>query len=321
MSKRDYYEILGVSKDASQDALRQAHRRLARKLHPDVNKAEDASVRFSEVQEAYDVLSDSEKRAQYDRFGHSGMGSGQSGHPGSQGGGAPWSDVDPETFESVFGDFFRGAGGGSGGGFNTGGFSGQRRRARQAAPRRGSDLRHQLDITFLVAARGGSETLRLSGDDGSEEKIEVRIPAGVQDGATLRVRGKGGSGTAGGPDGDIRLKLKVGPHPWYRREGLDLLMDVPISITEAALGTTVELPLLHGSATLRIPPGTGSGVKLRMSGKGITDSKGVSGDFLAVVSVVGPKALSEEDQASLTDIGTRLEDPRRSMPWSETFES
>ncbi len=319
MSKRDYYEILGISRGASQDELRQAHRRLVRKLHPDVNKADDASTQFSEVQEAYDVLSDTDKRAQYDRFGHSGMGAGQ---PGQQGGGAPWSDVDPETFESVFGDFFRGSGGGrAGGGFDAGGFSGQGRRARQAPPRRGSDLRHELDITFLVAARGGTETLRLSGQDGSEEKIEVRIPPGVQDGATLRVRGKGGSGTDGGADGDIRLKLKVGPHPWYRREGLDLMMDVPISIAESALGTSVELPLLSGSVTLRIPPGTGSGVKLRMSGRGITDAKGVSGDFLAVVSVVGPKSLSEEDQASLSDIGTRLEDPRRSLAWSQSFES
>jgi DnaJ-class molecular chaperone len=319
MSKRDYYEILGISRDASQDELRQAHRRLVRKLHPDVNKAEDASSRFSEVQEAYDVLSDSEKRSQYDRFGHSNAGA---GHPGSQGGGAPWSDVDPETFESVFGDFFKGGGGGrAGGGFDSGGFSGQGGRARQAPPRRGSDLRHELDITFLVAARGGTETLRITGQDGSDEKIEVRIPAGVQDGATLRVRGKGGSGSAGGPDGDIRLKLKVGPHPWYRRDGLDLMMDVPISITESALGTSVELPLLSGSVTLRIPPGTGSGVKLKMSGRGITDTKGVSGDFLAVVSVAGPKSLSEEDQASLTEIGERLGDPRRVLPWSDSFES
>ncbi len=314
MSKRDYYDILGVSKEASQDDLRQAHRRLVRKLHPDVNKEDDASSRFSEVQEAYDVLSDPEKRSQYDRFGHSGMGAGQ---PGPQSGAAPWSDVDPETFESVFGDFF----GGGGGGFNAGGFSGQGRRARKPAPRRGSDLQHELDITFLVAARGGTETLRLSGQDGTEEKIEVRIPAGVQDGATLRVRGKGGSGSAGGPDGDIRLKLRVGPHPWYRRDGLDLMMDVPITIVESALGTSVELPLLSGSVALRIPPGTGSGVKLRMNGRGITDAKGVSGDFLAVVSVVGPKSLSEEDQAALAEIGERLEDPRRSLPWSESFDS
>ena len=319
MSKRDYYEILGISRDASQDELRQAHRRLVRKLHPDVNKAEDASTRFSEVQEAYDVLSDSEKRSNYDRFGHSGAGG---AHPGQQGGGAPWSDVDPETFESVFGDFFKGAGGGRpGGGFDAGGFSGQGRRSRQAPPRRGSDLRHELDITFMVAARGGTETLRLSGQDGSEEKIEVRIPAGVQNGATLRVRGKGGSGSSGGPDGDIRLNIKVGPHPWYRREGLDLMMDVPISIAESALGASVELPMLSGSVTLRIPPGTGSGVKLRMTGRGITNDKGDSGDFLAVVSVVGPKSLSEEDQAILSEMSERLDDPRRSLPWSETLDS
>jgi DnaJ-class molecular chaperone len=117
------------------------------------------------------------------------------------------------------------------------------------------------------------------------------------------------------------LKIKVGPHPWYRRDGLDLMMDVPISITESALGTSVELPLLAGSVTLRIPPGTGSGVKLRMTGRGITNDKGTSGDFLAVVSVVGPKSLSEEDQASLSEIGERLGDPRRSLPWSESLDS
>lgn len=328
MSKKDYYEILGVPRDAKADDLRKAHRKLVRKLHPDVNKEPDAAERFSEVQEAYDVLSDDEKRAQYDQFGFSGMG-GRAGHPGgsSGGGSGGWSDVDPETFESIFGDFFRGQGGGVRGGGSQGGFggfdgfgAGGGGRA-QPRPRRGSDLEHELSITFLVAARGGTESIRVSTRDGGSEQIEVRIPAGIKDGATLRVRGKGGGGLHGGQSGDILFKIRVQPHPWYRREGLDLIMDVPITIAEAALGTSVELPLLSGTVTLRVPPGTGSGKKLRASGKGITDSKGDSGDFLAVLSVVAPTQLSDEDARQLQELGARLPNPRSELPWSDMIGS
>ena len=323
MSKKDYYEILGVSRDAKAEDLRKAHRRLVRKFHPDVNKEADAAERFSEVQEAYDVLSDKEKRAQYDQLGFAGIGSG-GGHPGGSG---AWSDVDPETFDSVFGDFFRSQGGGSrsaGGqsgfsGFDGFGSSGGGRA--QPRPRRGSDLEHELSITFLVAARGGTESIRLSSQQGSSEQIEVRIPAGIKDGSTLRVRGKGGSGSHGGQSGDILFKIRVQPHPWYRRDGLDLIMDVPLTIVEAALGTSVELPLLSGTVRLRVPPGTGSGKKLRASGKGITDSQGASGDFLAVLSVVAPDDLSEEDTQQLEDIGTRLPNPRSALPWSDMIGS
>ena len=328
MSKKDYYEILGVSRDAKSDDLRKAHRRLVRKLHPDVNKEPDAAERFSEVQEAYDVLSDDEKRAQYDQFGFAGVG-GRTGHPGgsSGGGSGGWSDVDPETFESIFGDFFRGQGGGARGAGHQGGFggfdgfgAGGGGRA-QPRPRRGSDLEHDLSITFLVAARGGTESIRVSTQDGASEQIEVRIPAGIKDGATLRVRGKGGGGLHGGQSGDILFRIRVQPHPWYRRDGLDLIMDVPITITEAALGTSVELPLLSGTVTLRVPPGTGSGKKLRASGKGITDSKGDSGDFLAVLSVVAPTNLSDEDTRQLQELGARLPNPRAELPWSDMIGS
>ena len=329
MSKKDYYEILGVSRDAEPEELRKAHRRLVRKLHPDVNQEPDASERFSEVQEAYDTLSDKDKRAQYDQFGFAGMGGGGA-RPGgaSTGGAGPWSDVDPETFESIFGDFFRGQGGGGArssgaqegfGGFGGFGSSGGARA--NPRPRRGTDLEHELSITFLVAARGGAESIRVSSPQGSSEQIEVRIPAGIKDGATLRVRGKGGAGIHGGSAGDILFKIHVQAHPWYRRDGLDLIMDVPITITEAALGTTVKLPLLSGTVTLRVPPGTGSGKKLRASGKGITDSRGNSGDFLAVLSVVAPDELSEEDTRQLEELGARLPNPRASLPWADMIGS
>ncbi|MAJ45697.1 MAG: hypothetical protein CBC35_00025 [Planctomycetes bacterium TMED75] len=323
MSKKDYYEILGVSRDAKSEELRKAHRKLVRKLHPDVNKEPDAAERFSEVQEAYDVLSDDEKRAQYDQYGSTGFGGSARPGGGGQGPSGAWSDVDPETFESVFGDFFRTQGGASGGaGF--GGFGGHGSSGRghaQPRPRRGSDLEHQLSITFLVAARGGTESIRVSTQEGTSEQIEVRIPAGIKNGATLRVRGKGSSGRHGGASGDILFKIRVQPHPWFRRDGLDLIMDVPITISEAALGVTLQLPLLTGSVSLRVPPGTGSGKKLRASGKGITDQGGASGDFLAVLSVVAPSQLSEDDARHLEELGSRLPDPRADLPWTDMIGS
>ena len=317
MSKRDYYDILGVGKSADADEIRTAHRKLVRKLHPDVNKESDAAERFAEVQEAYDVLSDEEKRATYDRFGHAGMGAG-SASSGPGGGQGSWGDVDPETFESIFGSFFRGNGpsasGGFGGSEGFGGFGGGGRR--QPPPRRGSDLEHEITVPFMTAALGGEETIRLSGTDGSIQSIEVKIPAGITSGATLRVRGKGHPGASGGPDGDLRLKVRIAAHPWFRRDGLDLKLDVPISISEAALGTSVELPLLNGTVTVRVPAGTSSGARLRVPGKGITDAKGDSGDFHAVISISAPRELSEEQTRALEQLNDGFSDPRADLPWS-----
>lgn len=328
MSKRDYYEVLGVSKGATPEEIKTAHRRLVRKLHPDVNKAEDAAGQFSEVQEAYDVLSDEEKRSQYDQFGHAGVNGPYQSAGGAPGGGGAWSDVDPETFESIFGDFFRSRGGAAGhagpeagfGGFDYGDFS---RGARQQAapPRRGRDLKHEITISFMVAALGGTETIRLADADGSVQSIEVKIPAGITSGATLRVRGKGNPGYAGGSAGDLRLKIRIASHPWFRRDGLDLSLDVPITIAEATFGTTVELPLLKGTVSVRVPAGTSSGAKLRVTGKGIVDSKGTAGDFYAIISIAAPTDLSKEDQERLEEIGKSLSDPRASLPWSETNSS
>ena len=286
-----------------------------------MNKADDAAGQFSEVQEAYDVLSDEDKRTRYDQFGHAGVNGPQQGG-GAAGGGGAWSDVDPETFESVFGDFFRGragatqhAGPESGfGGFDFGGFSGGSHQ-QAAQPRRGRDLKHEITIGFMVAATGGTETIRLADADGSVQSIEVKIPAGIASGATLRVRGKGNPGFAGGSPGDLRLKVCIAPHPWFRSDGLDLTLEVPITIAEATLGATVELPLLKGSVSVRVPAGTSSGAKLRVSGKGIVDSKGKAGDFYAMISIVTPTELSDEDQQRVEELGKSLPDPRASLPW------
>ena len=311
MSKRDYYETLGLSKGADSAAIRNAHRKLVRKFHPDVSTADDAADRFSEVQEAYDVLSDDEKRKAYDQFGHAGL-NGAGMHDGPQAGGN-WSDVDPETFESIFGDFFQGGQGrsrGPGPGFGAAGATHAPR------PRRGSDLEHELSIPFYVAAQGGTESIRMSNAQGEIESIDVKVPAGITDGATLRMRGKGAPGRGGGSAGDLRLKVKLLAHPWFRRDGLDLLLEVPISITEAALGISLDLPLLPGTITMRVPPGTSSGTRLRATGKGITDSKGKSGDFYAVISIRAPHDLDDANRETLSQLAEHLENPRAGLPWT-----
>jgi curved DNA-binding protein len=326
---RDYYEVLGVSRTASDDEIRKAHRKLARKFHPDVNKAADAASKFAEAQEAYDILSDAEKRSRYDQFGHAGVGSAAGGDPfrggnpfggrgrpggpfqGGAAGGASWSDVDPETFDTIFGDLFgsRRAGprGGRPGGPNAGG--------RAHPPTVGEDIEHTLSVPFGVAALGGSESVRLTLGDGSTQSIDVKIPIGIRSGSKLRVKGKGRPGSNGGPPGDLILVIQVGEHPWFRRDGLDLLLDVPITIAEAALGTVIQVPLLKGSVKLKVPAGTASGAKLRAKGKGLVDAKGDAGDFYAVIRIVPPESLTDADRAALEAMHARLPNPRSTTIW------
>jgi DnaJ-class molecular chaperone len=340
MAERDYYDILDVSRDASQDEIKRSYRKLARELHPDVNKAPDAEKRFSEVQEAYAVLSDPEKRKKYDQFGKAGLGAGfeeagqaYGGRGGGRGGTYTWTNVggdsagaggvSAEDLSSIFEEMFGGRPGGGGarspfgGGRGGGPGAGQRTRARPA--QRGQDLRHEIDITFYTAVKGGKETLRLTKHTPAgprEETITVTIPAGVADGAKLRLAGKGHPGPAG--NGDLILTVRVGGHPYFRRDGLDLLLDVPISIVEAALGANVEVPLYpEGSAEIRIPPGASSGQKLRLRGKGIRNDKGKAGDLFAVIKIVAPKELSEADRAKLREIGEHLPTVRTGRPWVE----
>lgn len=302
---RDYYEILGVSRTASDEEIRSAHRRLARQFHPDLNKDAGSGDRFNEIQQAYEVLKDAEKRKKYDRFGHAGL----EDHAGGDPGAASWQNMDPEAMREIFGDIFGDAFGGGGGG--------GRRRGRSTQPMQGSDREHDISIGFAVAAKGGSEQLRLRGGDGVTETIDVRIPAGVADGARLRVRGRGEPGMHGGPRGDLILNVRIGAHPWFDREGLDLSVKVPITIAEAALGASIEVPLLGGQANLKIPPGTSSGARLRLRGKGIVDAKGKSGDLHVIVSIVAPKDLDETDRAALESMADRLADPRAGAPWAD----
>src|SRR6187200_1299806 len=244
---RDYYEILGVSRDASEEDIKKAYRKLAREYHPDRNPGDkQAETRFKEVQDAYDVLSDKTKRAQYDRFGFS---QGPRGGPGGPGGfhfdfgagGPGGAQVDPTEAAELFRQFFGGGAGAAGGAPDLGDIFGGR--SRRAAPQ---EVEAEVAIPFETAARGGQVTL---GVDGRE--LSVKVPAGVEDGKKLRLGGQGPGGA------DLMVKLRIEPHPYFRREGNDIILEVPLALAEAVLGTRVDVPTLDGGhLTVKVPPGT-----------------------------------------------------------------
>jgi len=293
---RDPYDILGVPRSATPEQIREAHRKLAKKFHPDLNKTAEAGAKFKEIQEAYDLLSDAQKRKQFDQFGHAGPSMG--GAPGGAQGG--WGNVDASTFEEIFGDFM---GGGT-----------RRAGGRRGGARAGEDLESRITVDFMTAAIGGVRHVSVE-SGGQPINLDVRIPPGIESGGDLRLRGKGGEGMGGGPAGDLVLHISVAPHPWFRREGLDVIVEVPISIAECALGTSVEVPLLEGTATLRVPAGTASGKRLRLKGKGVA-AKGDTGDLYAVIRVEAPKALNDEDRAALERMKATEPDPRADAPWN-----
>jgi len=341
-SKSDYYDILGVSRSASEDDIKRAYRKLAREYHPDVNKGEDAAKKFAEISEAYEVLSDAEKRSRYDRFGHAyagtaGPGPGQGGRPGGtytwsnvggSGGGMPGFDQDDigSIFEEVFGVGGRSPGGSPFGGRTRGG---ARARSR---PMRGEDITTDLHITFMTAVRGGNESVRVQ-RGGSTQTIDITVPPGIEDGKKLRVRGAGhparGAGTTG-TAGDLIATVHIGKHPHFRRDSgkpLDVLIDLPLTIAEATLGTTVNVPLLKGSVDLTVPPGSQSGQRLRVRGHGICDTTKASkkggtpptGDFYAVIKIVTPAPgdLTQPDRQLIEELGERLPSPRTGAPFFE----
>lgn len=304
---RDHYEVLGVARTATADEIKRAHRKLAKEFHPDQNKSPGAAERFREAQEAYEVLSDPKKRSLYDQFGHAGPASGPGFDPSGAGAGGQWRGVSQENLEEIlgsmggFGDFFGGAsrrgprtGRRGAGGMGAGGFGHE-----EAAPH-ADTVRETVD--FMTAALGGTRSVTVSGD-GAAERIDVRVPAGISSGSKLRVAGKGRGGA------DLIVEIEVAGHPWFRRDGLDILLDVPVTIAEAALGTKVDIPLLKGSVSLKIPAGTSSGRRIRIPGKGIAARSG-TGDFYAVLQVTAPPSLEPHDEAALRDIGSRLPDPR-----------
>ena len=290
MSKRDYYEVLGVSRSASKDEIRKAYKKLARKFHPDVKPPDpDAEKKFSEITEAYDVLSDEEKRKNFDQFGHSfrGAGSAAGGNPfqGFGGGGSGSASFD---LEDLLGGMF---GGGAGGGGNP--FGGGRRG--YPRPQKGSDVKAEITIPFTTAVEGGEYSLTVQ-QGAKSERLTVKIPAGIDEGQSIRLAGQGSSGAGGGNAGDLLVTIHIAAHPWFRRDGYNLLVDIPVTPSEAALGAKIDVPTLtEGILVLSVPPGTSSGAKLRLRGKGVRNPKtGDRGDQFAVLKIVLPKELSEE---------------------------
>jgi len=317
----DYYATLGVPRSASAEDIQKAYRTLARKYHPDLNPDDPkAKEKFQQVQTAFDVLNDPKKRELFDRYGsaYESMGAGGprpwpgGGPQGPGGGGAPF-EVD---LEGLFG---AGAGGG--------GFSelfrqfGQRGKAggaRRGAPppERGGDLEHELTVPFGTAVTGGEAQIAVRRGDGRTETLQVKIPAGIEDGKKIRLRGQGEPGIDGGPNGDILIRVAIAPHPHFRRHGKNLEVTAPITLAEALRGSKIDLPTPHGTITLTVPPGSSSGRKLRVKGHGVKPTNGPAGDLVAELEIVLPKELSDADREALAEVADRYADaPRANLQW------
>ena len=319
---RDFYEVLGVSRDADQSEIQRAYRKLARTLHPDVNKDPGAEERFKELSEAYDVLSDPDQRKRYDAFGEDFRRVG--------------ADVDPEAYRRSRAYAGAGAGGGRssgwGGGGPAGGFRysagsgddvdledllggifGGRGRGRGGwGPVSGSDHETEVEVTVEEAYNGSQRTLSISGPDGPRT-IDVNIPAGVVDGQRIRLRGQGGQGSGGGEAGDLYLIVRIAPHPRYRLEGRDLHMLLPLAPWEAALGSSVDLDTPGGPATVNVPAGTSSHRRLRLKGRGLPNKRGKPGDLYAEAQIKVPKSPSAEERELFEQLGkVSTFDPRSS---------
>ena len=355
--KRDYYEVLGVSKGASDDEIKKAYRKLAKKYHPDMNPGDkEAEAKFKEVNEAYSVLSDEQKRARYDQFGHAGVDSNYgAGGPGGPFGGFDMGDID---LGDIFGSFF---GGGGFGGFGGGG-------ARRNGPQKGESLRANLTITFEEAAFGCEKEINLNrteecdechgsgcqpgttaetcpdcrgtgvvrvqqrtggfafsstaactrcrgtgkiihspckscGGSGSVKKskrITVTIPAGIDDGQAVSLRGQGNAGKNGGPAGDLIVGVRVKPHPQFRRDGTTVLYEQPVSFFQAAMGAELEIPTIDGKVKYTLPAGTQTGTTFRLRGKGIPELRGRGrGDQYVTIRVQVPTSLNSEQKEAL----------------------
>ena len=355
--KRDYYEVLGVSKGASDDEIKKAYRKLAKKYHPDMNPGDkEAEAKFKEVNEAYSVLSDEQKRARYDQFGHAGVDPNYgAGGPGGGFGGFDMGDID---LGDIFGSFF---GGGGFGGFGGGG-------ARRNGPQKGESLRANLTITFEEAAFGCEKEINLNrteecdechgsgfqpgttaetcpdcrgtgvvrvqqrtggfafsstaactrcrgtgkiihspckscGGSGSVKKskrITVTIPAGIDDGQAVSLRGQGNAGKNGGPAGDLIVGVRVKPHPQFRRDGTTVLYEQPVTFFQAAMGAELEIPTIDGKVKYTLPAGTQTGTTFRLRGKGIPELRGRGrGDQYVTIRVQVPTSMNAEQKEAL----------------------
>lgn len=301
MEFKDYYATLGVPKTASQEEIQRAFRKLARKYHPDVNKAPDAEEKFKEINEAYEVLKDPEKRAKYDRYGAAWKAAAQGGTPppGAEefhfdfdfGGGEGAFARDFGGFSSFFEQLF-----------GTGRFGTRAGRRASGAQgwewvARGADQEAQISLTLEEAAQGGRREISLTDPHTGETKsYVVNIPKGIRPGQRIRLAGQGGKGTGGSPPGDLYLKVQLLPHPRFRLEGRDLYTTLALTPWEAALGGEVSVPTLDGTVTVKIPPGSSSGRKIRLRGKGFPGANGEAGDLYAEIKIMVPEHLSTEER-------------------------
>ncbi|MFI6801245.1 DnaJ C-terminal domain-containing protein [Streptosporangium canum] len=310
---RDFYDSLGVSRDAGQDEIQSAYRKLARTYHPDVNKDPGAEDRFKEISEAYSVLSDPATRRRYDAFGpdfrqvpedvdpdtwaraRAGRGA-RGGRPGAGAGAGPGGPAgfgEGVDFEDLLEGLFSGRGGG--------------RAGRGWGPIPGADQEAEIELTVEDAYRGGRRSITVGG-----RRIDVNIPAGVTDGQRIRLAGQGGRGSDGAAAGDLYLIVRIAPHPRYRVEGRDIRVQLPVTPWEAALGASVAVDTPAGEAKVKVPAGSSSGRRLRLRGRGMPNPRGTPGDLFAEVRIMVPAALSDEERRLFEQLAAvSTFDPRR----------
>ncbi len=322
----DYYKILGVPREASQADIQKAYYELAKKYHPDKNPDDkSAKKKFQQIQAAFDVLGNAEKREMYDRYGSSfethGPGGPQYSYTwtGSPGAGYGGGGFNPEEvdFSQFFGERFGGEGPSG-----LGDLFGQFRRtaggraAKSSGPRRGADILNEIQIPFATAVTGGEAQLTVRRQSGKTDTIALKIPAGIEDGKKIRIRGQGEALPRGGTPGDIIITVRVAPHPFFQRRGNHLIVKVPITLGEAAAGTKIEVPTPRGTVSVHVPPGTSSGAKLRVKGYGVLPKNGAPGDLLAEIQIVLPKKLSPADRDTLQEIDKHYsQEPRKDLHW------
>lgn len=312
MARRDYYDVLGVPRSAAEKEIRQAYRKLARQYHPDLNpNNKEAEAKFKEIGQAYEVLSDPEKRKLYDRWGpdfekyeqarKAGAGAGASGMGGFDSGPFTWTStgggfggstgtIDDENLGSLFDQILGGMGRGAG---------------RRSGPQRGEDYDHPTTLTLEEAFSGTTRLIQITPASGPPQTIEAKIPPGVADGQRVRIAGKGGPGINGGVAGDLYLAISVRPHPRFRRDGDDLTVPVDVPLYTAVLGGEVVVPTLKGSRlAVSIKPETENGQRIRLAGQGMTKPGGGRGDLYAEVRIVMPTKLNERERELFQELAS-----------------
>lgn len=309
MEFKDYYKIMGLESDASADEIKRAYKKLARKYHPDVSDAPDAQQKFQEIGEAYDILKDPEKRAEYDQLrqymnqqGAYGRSAGAAGHSFT----FDESDLAGSGFDDLLKSIF-GHQQGFGGADDLRGFGfGQKRE------HRGGDVRYRMVITAEEAYQGGNRQISLRNPDGTTRKMNVKIPAGITHGKELRLKGQGQPGFGKGLEGDLYLEIEIAPHSLFELEGKEVTLILPVAPWEAALGAEVEIPTLGGTVNMKIPANSQSGKRLRLKGRGLPGNP--PGDQFVILKIVNPELRNDEDRKLFENMRDRIRfDPRSNL--------